>query len=290
MYKTIDPKGYRVRKARATGLMQDYESFFAPLVGQAIRLLELGVLKGASLRFWRDYFENAVIVGLDCKPVQIDDPAGMIRVYQGYQQDRGLLDRIAEEQAPDGFDVIIDDCSHIGRLVRISFWHLFQNHLKPGGLYAIEDWASGYVRSWPDGRRYKPKSDLRYSRRERVLDSLSNSLSHAFPQLPRISAMFTTTISRLLISSTIPSHTHGMVGFAKELLDGCALGGRAIPRSGRGRYFEYGISQIHINQRRIIVLKSNERDAFKIDTMLTKDGSFTPLAFRLISEEDVPIQ
>ena len=67
--------------------MQNYESFFAPLVGQAIRLLELGVHKGASLRFWRDYFQNAVIVGLDCKPVQIDDPAGMIHVYQGYKQD-----------------------------------------------------------------------------------------------------------------------------------------------------------------------------------------------------------
>ena len=91
MYKAIDPKGYGITKAKAIGLIKDYESFFAPLVGQSISLLELGVQKGASLRFWRDYFENATIVGLDCNPVRIDDSTGMIHVYQGYQQDTGLL-------------------------------------------------------------------------------------------------------------------------------------------------------------------------------------------------------
>src|SRR5438309_8699047 len=52
------------------------------------------------------------------------------------------------ETAPEGFDVIIDDCSHIGELTRISFWHLFEHHLKPGGLYVIEDWSTGYWDSW----------------------------------------------------------------------------------------------------------------------------------------------
>ena len=280
MHKTIDPKGYGISKAKL-GLMHDYESFFAPLVGQAISLLELGVLKGASLGFWRDYFENATIVGLDCNPpVRIDGPNGKTHIYQGYQQDTQLLDRIAKEQAPNCFDVVIDDCSHIGRFARISFWHLFQNHLKPGGLYAIEDWGTGYVRSWPDGRHYKPKPYLRYPYHERVLDGLSNSLSRAFPHFPSLA-----NIPRLF-SSTIPSHTHGMVGFAKELLDACNLGYRGIPRSGEGRYFDYGIKQIYINPGLIIVSKSKERDAFRIDAALTKNGRFTPQVLRDIAEED----
>jgi hypothetical protein len=281
MYKAIDPKGYGIAKAKVTGLMKDYEPFFAPLVGQAISLFELGIHKGASLRFWRDYFEDATVVGLDCNPVRVDDSTGMIRVYQGYQQDRGLLDRIAQEQAPQGFDVIIDDCSHIGRFARISFWHLFQNHLKPGGLYAIEDWRTGYIRSWPDGRHYKPKSRLMYALHERMLIGLSAYLSRQFPNFPSLA-----NIPIYLVSSKIPSHTHGMVGFAKELLDGCALGERAIPQSGTGRYLEYGISQIHISTGLIIVVKSRNRDAFKSNTTLSKDGRLTRLAQKLISEED----
>jgi spermidine synthase len=143
MNKRIDPTGYGIEDWESAHLMPNYEPFFAPLVGKGIRLLELGIREGASLRFWRDYLENATIVGLDCNAVDIDDATGMIRIYRGYQQNTELLDRIVKEQARDGFDVVINDCSHIGRLARISFWHLFQNHLKLGGLYAIEDWGTG---------------------------------------------------------------------------------------------------------------------------------------------------
>jgi len=45
------------------------------------------------------------------------------------------------------FDFIIDDCSHRAAETSISFWHLFHDHLRPGGIYAIEDWGTGY---WSD--------------------------------------------------------------------------------------------------------------------------------------------
>ena len=276
MAKCIDPAGYGISKDK-TGFMKSYESFFAPLVGKSISLLELGIHEGASLRYWRDYLENATIVGLDYSPVHVDDPTGRIHVYQGYQQDVDLLDRIAQEQAPEGFDVIIDDCSHIGRFARVSFWHLFQNHLRPGGLYAIEDWTTGYLRCWPDGRHYSRKPRLEYHRKERLY-GLTNRASY-FARLGRMA-------SRLSIRSTIPSHTYGMVGFAKELLDGCFLGERAIPRSGGGRYFDYGIREIHINRNLVFVLKSREKDVNLIDTTLTKDGNLTSSALSSIAEKD----
>jgi hypothetical protein len=299
MYEGIDPKGYDIEKWKVDFLLRKYEFVFAPLVGQSISLLELGIYKGASLRFWRDYFENATVVGLDCNPpVKIDDPNGRIHIYQGYQQDTQILDRIVKEQAPDGFDVVIDDCSHIGRVTRISFWHLFQNHLKPGGLYAIEDWGTGYVESWPDGRRYRPKSHLRYSLYERSLDSVTSNLSRAFPHFLRLADIVPglakivprlVKIRGLFITSTIPSHTHGMVGFVKELLDACALGERATPRSGPGRYSDYGISQLYIDPRLVIVSKSKEKDASKTGTLLPENGDFTRSALlRLMSEEDIP--
>lgn len=268
MHKHINPTGYGIHEGKASNLAGNYEWHFAPLVGKEIKLLELGVLEGASLLFWRDYFENGTIVGVDSNPVLIDDPTGRIHIYQGYQQDTALLDRIAREQAPDGFDVIIDDCSHIGRLARISFWHLFQNHLKPGGIYAIEDWGTGYMDSWPDGRRYKPKSGITYSTKDRLLDSFSRTSSGYFSHFSRLKRFYTAHFShfppfatfpiRFLIGSTVPSHMHGMVGFIKELLDACCLGEMASPQSGNCRYRHYGIHRVHIGAGVVMVVKSTK--------------------------------
>jgi len=279
MAKSIDPAGYGISKSK-TRFMKRYEPFFAPLVGKSIRLLELGVYRGASLRFWRDYFENATIVGLDCNPVHVDDSTGMIHVYQGRQQDTALLDRVAQEQAPDGFDVIIDDCSHIGRYARISFWHLFQNHLKPGGLYVIEDWQTGYSSGFLDGRYSNRKPSLKYPLYAHLFDIIGNQ----YPYIPGVRLVASRLFFRL--TSRIPSQTNGMAGFIKELPDACFLGKRAIPRSGAGRYFDYGIYEIHINFYLVFVVKSKEKDVNKIDEELTKNGKPTPFIKGLIAEED----
>jgi len=63
---------------------------------------------------------------------------------------------VARKTAPEGFDIIIDDASHFGDLTKIAFWHLFDNHLKPSGLYVIEDWGTGYWSDWTDGKTYRP--------------------------------------------------------------------------------------------------------------------------------------
>ena len=139
---------------KSQGYLDNYESFLGRLRGREIKLLELGVHLGGSLLLWRDYFPNGLIAGLDYRPVQLADDSGRVRVYQGRQEDLALLTKIATEVAPEGFDVIIDDCSHIAEYARASFWHLFDNHLKPGGLYVIEDWGTGYWPGWPDGRAY----------------------------------------------------------------------------------------------------------------------------------------
>jgi hypothetical protein len=133
-----------------------YERFFGPLRGQPVRLLELGIHRGASLHLWREYFPRGLIVGLDSEPPPVLDDADRIRCYRGLQQDTDVLDRLAGEVAPGGFDIVIDDASHVAELARISFWHLFEHHLRPGGIYAIEDWGTGYWESWTDGRSFAP--------------------------------------------------------------------------------------------------------------------------------------
>src|SRR6185503_13004270 len=118
--KLLNANTYDTDKAEHGHYLRNYEDYFQPLLNREVKLLELGVYKGGSLLLWRDYFPQGLIVGLDLAQVQIDDPSGRIRTYQGMQQDTQLLDLIGQETAPEGFDVIIDDCSHIGELTRIS--------------------------------------------------------------------------------------------------------------------------------------------------------------------------
>ena len=151
--KKLDAADYDTDKSK--DYLRNYTNFFSHLIGKPIKLLELGILSGGSLLLWRDFFKKGIIVGLDKNPIEIEDTTGRIKVYQGLQQDKQLLDCIGNEIAPEGFDIIIDDASHLGALTRISFWHLFDNHLRSGGIYVIEDWGTGYWGSWPDGEKYK---------------------------------------------------------------------------------------------------------------------------------------
>ena len=135
---------------------KQYDEFLAPLSDKEIKLLELGVHRGGSLLLWRDYFPKGTIVGIDINSPEITDFGERIRFFRGDQTDTGFLTEVSRVVAPEGFDVIIDDASHIADLTRISFWHLFENHLKPGGLFVIEDWGTGYFGDWPDGETFDP--------------------------------------------------------------------------------------------------------------------------------------
>jgi len=133
------------------GYLPLYEELFHSMQNDPVKIFELGIFKGESLRLWRDYFPNGTIAGLDQHDVQIE--GDRIRTYKGDQQDRSLLDHITKENAPNGWDIIIDDASHMAAPTKISFWHLFGS-LKPGGIYVIEDWGTGYWSAWPDGETY----------------------------------------------------------------------------------------------------------------------------------------
>src|SRR3990170_6436469 len=120
--------------------LERYDPVLEPWVDQPIVLLELGVHKGGSLLLWHDYFPLGTIVGVDIKLPNEFKPPARIQLFEGSQADRQFLSALANQVAPQGFDIIIDDASHLGELTRNAFWHLFDNHLKPGGLYVIEDW------------------------------------------------------------------------------------------------------------------------------------------------------
>jgi hypothetical protein len=248
MKRKLDSAGYDTDKSST--YLRTYERFFEPLVDKEIKLLELGVKDGGSLLLWRDYFKKGTIAGMDSDPVSLNDPTNRIRFYQGQQQDTTLLRHVAEETAPEGFDIIIDDCSHIGQLTGISFWYLFENHLKPGGIYAIEDWGTGYWDRWVDGRKYKPRDLFSHNGMRSFLASLIGFLFKRWNK-GIISRLYKLSYYR----QRFPSHDYGMVGFIKSLIDECGM--KDITYEGRGISPSRSskIKKMHISHGQVIITK-----------------------------------
>jgi SAM-dependent methyltransferase len=132
-----------------------YQAVFGPRRAEPLRILEIGVLGGASLRLWKRYFTHpgTLIVGIDILPecIKFDAPADGIRVRIGNQTDARFLKRVVQEFGP--FDLIIDDGSHHSSHVIASFNHLYADGLKESGIYFVEDLHASYWHPWRDSRR-----------------------------------------------------------------------------------------------------------------------------------------
>lgn len=129
-----------------------YADLFEPLRDKNLKILEIGVYDGASMKMWLSYFPNAFLVGLDnLNVVKLTGFEDRSKFYQGNQEDVGLLKKIADEHKH--FDIIIDDAAHVGNIARISYDFLF-DFVNPGGLYIIEDWGTGYWPTWVDGKQF----------------------------------------------------------------------------------------------------------------------------------------
>jgi SAM-dependent methyltransferase len=243
----------RIDKLAMPHYMRRYEELvLAPSRGKAVRLLEIGIARGDSLYFWRDQLPHAKIIGLDIDPVDLDDPSGRIRTYVGEQQDLTLLDRIARENAPDGFDYVIDDGSHIGQYTRLAFWRLFERHLKPGGKYFIEDWGTSYWPQYPDGRRYRPPV-AGFDLHERVLHAMHRAARDRKLSHLRRALGF---LRYRTVRKRFPSHQAGMVGFIKELVDECGMPDITDPRFGLGPQRASRIAQLSISVGLVIATKA----------------------------------
>jgi SAM-dependent methyltransferase len=177
-----------------------YDRLLAPLRLRRCSILELGVWDGDSLVMWRDGLRRATIVGVDLFPPELE-LGERVHIVQGDQTDPELMRRIACDHAPDGFDVIIDDASHIGITTARSLQILFGVHLRPGGIYVIEDWGTGYLPDFYDGGPVGEPIAVA------TLDSSPATMR------PDVNAPI-----------PLPSHDVGMVGVVKRLVDHVARG------------------------------------------------------------------
>jgi hypothetical protein len=131
-----------------------YTRHFEPYRKRPIRMLEIGVFRGGSLRMWKKFFHpDSIIVGIDIdKDCRQHEIAGQqVHVRIGSQADPDFLRAVNEEFGP--FDIILDDGSHKSYHQLISFTSLFRDALKDGGCYLVEDMHSNYWTSHVDTPR-----------------------------------------------------------------------------------------------------------------------------------------
>jgi hypothetical protein len=198
------PANPRMGWPKSIGAVRSYERLLAPLREQRIALLELGVAAGDSLAMWRDGFPQATIVGIDVEIPEVD-LGPRVHLVEGDQRDGEVLTRVRESFAPEGFDVIIDDASHRGAHSARTMQALFVDHLRPGGLYVIEDWRVGYV--------VPLKSPLTVA----ALDETVAPEPGEIP-IPSDGGGLGGMLGEAGLAR-MPSHDYGLVGFVKRLMD-----------------------------------------------------------------------
>ena len=132
-------------KAGQREILRVYEEYFEPLRVTELVLVEIGVLGGASLRMWREYFPRAQIFGIDVDPEAEAHADDRITVLIGSQSDTRFLDTVLERTGRP--DIVLDDGSHLARDQITTLLHLWR-HVKPGGFYLVEDLHTSYMREY----------------------------------------------------------------------------------------------------------------------------------------------
>jgi hypothetical protein len=133
--------------------MEFYEPHLARL-GQPEQILEFGVFHGASIRYLRDRYHGAHIVGCDILPPQAEWPQEAEIEYVTLDQGKPAdLERLFADH-PDQIDLAIDDGSHQPEHQRNCLVATLPR-VRRGGIYILEDLHTSHPEHVMVGRRHR---------------------------------------------------------------------------------------------------------------------------------------
>lgn len=124
-----------------------YETYFKSLKKKPLNILEIGIggyedpnSGGESLLMWSEYFPKSKILGADLFKKELNLPSRVetITLDQSNPQE---LEKLGKSKG--GFDIIIDDGSHVSSHVILTF-HTLWKYLNNNGLYIVEDTQTSY--------------------------------------------------------------------------------------------------------------------------------------------------
>lgn len=124
------------------GYTRLYDREFEEYRGKEIKLLEIGVKRGASLLLWKNAFPDGAICGIDIDP--ITRPIADLNAFKIFTGSQDNINFLKNEVIPAGpYNIIIDDGSHVPAHQKITFETLWPA-IAPGGTYVVEDLHHNY--------------------------------------------------------------------------------------------------------------------------------------------------
>lgn len=166
-------KSFKSQKKDYPYMLEGYEKH---LPKEAENVLEIGCLYGGFSRVLKTIYPNARIELVDLFhpdytwTVKEAELHGFIP-HQGSQDDLEFLSTIKTQ-----FDVIVEDGSHHSDDQIITFKYLFENNLKPGGLYVLEDLHCCTEEYWRCGLKFE--ETFLYKLQTRNFEGLTDKVSH----------------------------------------------------------------------------------------------------------------
>jgi trans-aconitate methyltransferase len=116
---------------------QYYEMFLSQFRDSPIKMLEIGIDSGNSIRMWQEYFPKAEIHGIDIRGDYEYLHDGRTYTHIVDQSDINDLLQFGSEY-DQYFNLVCVDGSHVAEDDILTFNTLF-SYLKPGGLFICED-------------------------------------------------------------------------------------------------------------------------------------------------------
>jgi hypothetical protein len=141
---SLDSLGLKFGTDKASGqhnYLSFYESFLEEWRHEPVRVLEVGVQFGSSLRMWEEYFPNGTIIGADIHPGVKSFTSERIKTEIIDQSNLEDLVLLGTRHGP--FDIIIEDGSHMWGHQIGTLKALFP-FLKSSGVFIIEDLHTNY--------------------------------------------------------------------------------------------------------------------------------------------------
>ena len=125
---------------KAVNYSDAYEDSFFDIREDIKLIFEIGVCRGGSVKGFKKYFPNALIIGIDIDPnAFFEDPEGRITVEIGNASDKAFIEKLLTKYGNP--DVVIDDGSHCSSDIKASYKLLYD---KTKICYIIEDYGVQY--------------------------------------------------------------------------------------------------------------------------------------------------
>jgi len=125
-----------------------YDYHLSSIRLEKLKIFEIGIFDGASLKTWEEYFPNSTICGVDIliEPQSVLINQGRINSYKLDAGDRSQLEQFISRYGP--FDIVIDDGSHFTNHQWLS-WELLSEKCK---VFIWEDLHTSRMQHYMRGK------------------------------------------------------------------------------------------------------------------------------------------